>query len=111
MSPPETGQLELFHLERSSPASVLALLRLPEANARSFVIASALGRFFDHDGSFKEVRSLKEIGGSFVGLKQRGRVLRAATWLIAAGLVAWPCSSSHSWSPVPSATPTSRSPR
>jgi hypothetical protein len=70
-------QLQLFHLDRSSPASVAALLRLPEANARSFVIASALGRFFDHDGSFKEVRSLKEIGGSFVGLKQRRRILQA----------------------------------
>lgn len=70
-------QLQLFHLERSSPASVAALLRLPEANARSFVVASALGRFFDHYGSFKEVRSLKEIGGSFVGLKQRGRILQA----------------------------------
>jgi hypothetical protein len=70
-------QLELFHLDRSSPASVAALLRLPEANARSFSIASALGRFFDHDGSFKEVRSLKEIGGSFIGPKQRGRVLQA----------------------------------
>jgi len=46
-------QLQLFHLDRSSPASVAALLRLPEASSRSFVVASALGRFFDHDGSFK----------------------------------------------------------
>ena len=70
-------QLQLFHLDRSSPASVAALLRLPEANARSFGVASALGRFFDHEGSFKEVRSLKEIGGTFVGPKQRGRVMEA----------------------------------
>jgi hypothetical protein len=75
VSPDE--QLQLFHLDRSSPASVAALLRLPEANARSFSVASALGRFFDHDGSFKEVRSLKEIGGAFVGPRQRGRILQA----------------------------------
>jgi hypothetical protein len=71
------GQLELIHLDRSPPSSVAVLLRLPEGNARSFVVASALGRFFDHDGSFKEVRSLKEIAGSFVGPKQRERVLQA----------------------------------
>ena len=71
------GQLELIHLDRSPPSSVATLLRLPEGNARSFVVASALGRFFDHDGSFKEVRSLKEIGGSFVGHRQRQRVLQA----------------------------------
>jgi hypothetical protein len=71
------GQLELIHLDRSPPSSVATLLRLPEGNARSFVVASALGRFFDHDGSFKEVRSLKDIGGSFVGPRQRQRVLQA----------------------------------
>jgi hypothetical protein len=71
------GQLELIHLDRSSPASVMTLLRLPEANARSFMVASALGRFCRHDGTFGEVRSIKDIGGSFIGPRQRGRVLQA----------------------------------
>jgi hypothetical protein len=80
MSPPEGpkgGQLELIHLDRSSPSSVAAVLRLPEGNARSFVVASALGRFCRHDGTFAEVRSIKDIGGSFIGPRQRGRVLQA----------------------------------
>jgi hypothetical protein len=71
---PKGGQLELIHLDRSSPSSVAALLRLPEGNARSFVVASALGRFCRHDGTFAEVRSIKDIGGSFIGPRQRGRV-------------------------------------
>jgi hypothetical protein len=74
---PNGGQPELIHLDRSSPSSVAVLLRLPEGNARSFVVASALGRFFDHEGSFNTARSLKEIGGSFIGPTQRQRVLRA----------------------------------
>jgi hypothetical protein len=80
MSPPEaptSGQLELIHLDRSSPSSVAVLLRLPEANARSFMVASALGRFCRHDGTFGEVRSIRDIGGSFIGPRQRGRVLQA----------------------------------
>jgi hypothetical protein len=71
------GQLELIHLDRSPPSSVAVLLRLPEGNARSFVVASALGRFCRHDGTFAEVRSIKDIGGSFIGPRQRGRVLQA----------------------------------
>lgn len=80
MSPyeqPANGQLELIHLERSSPASVMTILRLPEGNARSFMVASALGRFCRQDGSFGEVRSIRDIGGSFIGPRQRGRVLQA----------------------------------
>jgi hypothetical protein len=68
-------QGELFNSRRYSPVSVAVYLRLPEANARSFAVASALGRFIRLDGSFGSVRSVSDAGGSVVGPTQRQRVL------------------------------------
>lgn len=50
-------------LERYSPVRVSALLVLPESNARSFQIASALGAILDGDGTRNSLKSAKDATG------------------------------------------------
>jgi hypothetical protein len=64
------------HADRYSPMTVSALLRLPECSARSFMVASALGRFVRQDGSFEALRSAKDAAGSVIGKTQRVRILK-----------------------------------
>jgi hypothetical protein len=70
-------QAQLFNPERYSPVTIAVLLRLPESNARAFIVASALGRIFRRDGAFEPLATAKSAGGIVVGPKQRRRVLAA----------------------------------
>jgi hypothetical protein len=57
-------QPRLFDPERYSPVRVSLYLRLPESNARSFAIASALGNFLDSDGTTNALRNGRSAIGS-----------------------------------------------
>jgi hypothetical protein len=65
----------LFELERYSPVTVAALLRLPESNARAFVVASALGSFRRLDGSSERLQSGKQAAGTLVSRKRKALIL------------------------------------
>jgi hypothetical protein len=67
----------LFDPDRYSPTSVEVLLRLPESNARNFVVASALGRIMRKDGTWEPLRNGKDAAGSLITKRRRGIVLEA----------------------------------
>lgn len=52
--------------ERFSPVHPEVVLRLPESNARTFWIASTLGRFLRVDGGSERLQSAKEAAGTLV---------------------------------------------
>jgi hypothetical protein len=70
-------QARLFDPERYSPARVSAFLRLPESNARSFAIASAIGSILDGDGTTNTLRSAKQATGVLITRKRIPAVLDA----------------------------------
>jgi hypothetical protein len=60
--------------DRYSPVRVSALLHLPESNARSFMIASALGNALDGDGT-RNSSSPPRIATGVVISKRRREVI------------------------------------
>jgi hypothetical protein len=72
-------QTQLFNPGRYSPVTVAALLHLPDANAKSFVVASALGRFIRRDGSYLAIRGGRDAdaaaGGSVIDRKHLKLIL------------------------------------
>jgi len=70
-------QLHLF-TSRYSLATIAIMLRLPEANARCFYIASALGRTLDEHGGFTSLKTSANGGGVFIGPVHRMRFLKIA---------------------------------
>jgi hypothetical protein len=75
MNVPE--QTSLFNPNRYSPVSAAVMFQLPESNARSFMIASALGPWLDIDGTRKQLRSGKEAGGTLIRRRERRVILVA----------------------------------
>lgn len=61
--------------DRYSPVRVSALLHLPESNARSFMIASALGNALDGDGTRNNLKSAKDATGVVISKKRREVIL------------------------------------
>jgi hypothetical protein len=53
------------------------MLRLPECNARNFVVASALGRFLDREGTSKSIRTGKDASGTLIDKGRLPIVLEA----------------------------------
>jgi hypothetical protein len=62
-------------LDRYSPVRVSALLVLPESNARSFQIASALGAILDGDGTRNSLKSAKDATGVQITRKRRDQII------------------------------------
>jgi hypothetical protein len=71
------SQEPLFDASRYSAVSVGVMLKLPESNARSFMVAAALGRFLRLDGSSDRVRGGKDVGGTLVTGRHRPAILEA----------------------------------
>ena len=73
----EEGPVELGPsvLDRYSPVRVSVLLHLPESNARSFLIASALGSILDGDGTRNSLKSAKEATGVEITKKRRDLII------------------------------------
>jgi hypothetical protein len=71
----DAAEQQTLFLERYSPVEVGLMVHLPEGNARSFMIASALGRILAKDGTFAPLAGRENGGGSVVGPTQRKRVL------------------------------------
>lgn len=63
-------------LDRYSPVKVSVLLHLPESNARSFLIASALGAILDRDGTRNSLKSAKDATGVVISEKRGDRIRR-----------------------------------
>jgi hypothetical protein len=61
--------------QRFSPATVAVLLRLPQSPARSFLIASALGKSIRRDSTFLPARHGKDVIGVFIGRAQRKTII------------------------------------
>ena len=61
--------------DRYSPVRVSVLRHLPESNARSFMIASALGNILDGDGTRNNVKSAKDATGIVISKKKRDVIL------------------------------------
>jgi hypothetical protein len=70
-----SDQGRLFDPERYPPVRVAALLRLPESNARSFAIASALGSILDAEGKTNKLKSAKEATGVLISQRRTSLVL------------------------------------
>jgi hypothetical protein len=66
-----------FDPERFSPIKPDVILRLPEGNARTFWIASTLGRFLRLDGSSDRLQSAKDAAGTLVTPSRRAVILQA----------------------------------
>ena len=66
-----------FDPERFSPMKPDVILRLPEGNARTFWMASTLGRFLRLDGSSDRLQSAKDAAGTLVTAKRRAVILEA----------------------------------
>jgi hypothetical protein len=64
-----------FDPDRYSPVRVSTLMRLPESNARSFMIASALGNILDGDGTRNSLKSAKDATGVVISEKRRDVIL------------------------------------
>jgi hypothetical protein len=64
-----------FDPDRYSPIKPDVILRLPEGNARTFWIASTLGRFLRLDGSSERLQSGKEAAGTLVTPNRRAVIL------------------------------------
>ena len=62
-------------LDRYSAVRVSALLHLPESNARSFLVASALGSILDCDGTTRSLKSAKEATGVLITRKRRDLII------------------------------------
>jgi hypothetical protein len=72
----EEGPIELGPsvLDRYSPVRVSVVLHLPESNARSFLVASALGGILDREGTRNSLKSAKDATGVLI-TKRRERVI------------------------------------
>lgn len=77
MSEEQPEQERLFNPERFPPMRVAAYLQLPEASARSFAVAGALGRIVRTDGTFEPLGTMRDAAGVVVGRAQRKRVMAA----------------------------------
>jgi hypothetical protein len=62
-------------LDRYSPVRVSVLLHLPESNARSFLVASALGGILDREGTRNSLKSAKDATGVLITKKRREVVI------------------------------------
>ena len=60
---------------RYSPVRVSVLRHLPESNARSFMIASALGNILDGEGTRNSIRSAKDATGIVISKRKRDVIL------------------------------------
>jgi hypothetical protein len=74
---PENGhrQGQLFPLSRYSPVGLDILLKLPPDSSRSFVVASALGRFVSISGGREHVYSQRHITAVIVETRHRKAIL------------------------------------
>lgn len=77
MDSAEEGPVELGPsvLDRYSPVRVSVLLHLPESNARSFLVASALGAILDRDGTRNSLKSAKDATGVQITKKRRELII------------------------------------
>jgi hypothetical protein len=69
-----TGGRE-YQRRRFSPATVAVLLRLPPSPARSFAVASALGKSIRRDSTFLPARHGKDVIGVWIGPTQRKAII------------------------------------
>ena len=72
---PRPGPRPMGSTDRYSPVRVSALLHLPESNARSFMIASALGNALDGDGTRNSLKSAKDATGVVISKRRREVIL------------------------------------
>jgi hypothetical protein len=68
-------QRQLFPLSKYSPVGLDILLRLPSDSSRSFVVASALGRYLSITGGREYVHSQRRIAAVIVESKHRKAIL------------------------------------
>jgi hypothetical protein len=70
------GQGELFPASKFSPVGLDILRKLPPGSERSFLVASALGRYVDRHGGRSRVGSQREIAAVIVEAKHRRAIER-----------------------------------
>jgi hypothetical protein len=70
------GQGELFPASKFSPVGLDILRKLPPGSERSFLVASALGRYVDRHGGRTRVSSQREIAAVIVEAKHRRAIER-----------------------------------
>ena len=69
------GEARSYPPDRYSPSRLSVLLHLPESNARSFIIASALGNILDAAGTRNSLRSAKDATGVLITKKRRDTII------------------------------------
>jgi hypothetical protein len=70
------GQMALFSKSRYSPVGLEILLKLPRGSERSFIVASALGRYVDRLGGRRHVSRQREIAAVILEAKHRRAIER-----------------------------------
>src|SRR4249919_1922469 len=71
-----TDQGRLFNPDLFSPVTSAVVWHLPASSARSFWIASLLGRWLPEDGSNRPPKNAKEVAGTLITRRKRAVILK-----------------------------------